>query len=68
MSERVYTVVSDRYTQDAYQTTVEEFKQMCAQVFGEAPEIWEHLQDGHWVATDDKGEVVLSTNPKHTGK
>lgn len=68
MSERIYTVVSDKWSQDSYETTVEDFKTMCQQVFGQVPEIWEHLQDGHWVATDDEGDVILSTNPKHTGK
>lgn len=68
MNERTYTYVSDKYGNEPFETTVEGFKQMCVQAFGEAPELHEHLKDGHWVATDDGGEVILSTDPKHTGR
>jgi hypothetical protein len=55
----------DKWGNERFDTTLEEFKQMCQQVFGQTPELWEHQLDGYWVVTDDDGEVILSTNPKH---
>lgn len=65
---RTYTYVGDKFGNEAFETTLEQFEAMCQEVFGQAPALYEHQQNGHWVATDDSGDVILSTDPKHTGK
>lgn len=64
----LYTYISDRWGNEQFDTTLGQFRQMCQEVFEQAPELWEHQLDGYWVVTDEKNEVVLSTNPKHLGK
>jgi hypothetical protein len=68
MNKRIYTYVSDKYGSESFETTLEGFKAMFQGDLGPAPELYEHQLNGHWVATDDTGEVILSTDPKHTGK
>jgi hypothetical protein len=69
MNERTYTYVSDKFGNEPFETTLEGFKAMFqGGELGPAPELYEHQLNGHWVVTDDNNEVILSTDPRHTGK
>lgn len=64
----VYTYVSDKWGNEQFETTLEDFKAMIEQVFGQAPELYEHTLDGYWVVTgDDSDEVILTTDPRRIG-
>lgn len=60
----LYTYVSDKWGNERFDTTLEDFKRMCQEGFGQAPELYEHLQGGYWVVTDDDNEVILTTAPE----
>lgn len=59
----IYRYISDKWGNEPFETTFDEFKKMCQEVFGQTPELYEHLRDGYWVVTDDDNEIVLTTEP-----
>lgn len=63
----LYTCISDRWGNEKLDTTLEDFRGMCQEVFGQVPELYEHLQGGYWMVSDDDNEVILTTAPERKG-
>lgn len=55
-----YYCTNDRYNQDYSEyDSIEEFLDMCQEVFGEKPTLTEKIDGGHSVWMDEQGEIVL---------